>query len=132
MRALQASGFDVEEGNSGIDIMVSDSQDVNLAITVGADPESPVGLEPYHKLVKGINELKIYENEDPQGVVVLNGYAVSPPDEREDQLSEELVEGCNLYGFTVLTAEEVFEMIKEIVKGKVGSRENLIDLFENG
>lgn len=132
MRALQASGFDVEEGNSGIDIMVSDSQDVNLAITVGADPESPVGLEPYHKLVKGINELKIYENEDPQGVVVLNGYAVSPPDEREDQLSEELVEGCNLYGFTVLTAEEVFEMIKEIVKGKVGSRENLIELFENG
>jgi hypothetical protein len=131
-RALQASGFDVGEGNSGIDIMVSDSQGLNLAIAVGADPESPVGLEPYHKLVKGINELKIYENEDPQGVVVLNGYAVSPPDERKDQLTGELVEGCSLYGFTVLTAEDIFEKVKEIVQGKVGSRKNLIDLFENG
>ncbi|MCF7890641.1 hypothetical protein K9M78_05415 [Candidatus Bipolaricaulota bacterium] len=131
-RALEVAGFDVEEGGSGIDLIVTDSEKVNLAITVGANAEAPVDLDPYHRLVRGINELKIFENKDPQGVVVVNGFGAEDPAGRGDQLEEELLEGCNLYGFTVLTAEEIFGRIKEIKKGSVGSREGLIKLFENG
>lgn len=130
--ALEVAGFDVEEDCSGIDLMISDSEEVNLAITVGANPEAPVDLDPYHRMVKGINELKIFENKDPQGVVVVNGFGTEDPADRENQAEEELLEGCNLYGFTVLTAKEIFERIKEIKKGKVGSREGLIELFQNG
>lgn len=131
-RALDVAGFDVDDGDSGIDLLITDSEEVNLAITVGADPESSVGLDPYHRLVQGINELKIFENKDPQGVVVVNGFGTEDPADRGDQLEEELLEGCNLYGFTVVTAEELFERIKKIKKGKVGSRGALIELFENG
>ncbi|MFB6291551.1 MAG: hypothetical protein ABEJ25_07505 [Candidatus Bipolaricaulia bacterium] len=131
-RALEVAGFDVEEGCAGIDLIVSDSEEVNLAITVGAHPDALVGLDPYHRLVEGINELKIFENKDPQGVVVVNGFGSKNPDSRGDQLKEELLKGCNLYGFTVVTADKIFERIKEIKKGKVGSREGLIDLFETG
>ncbi|MFB6215069.1 MAG: hypothetical protein ABEI54_04285, partial [Candidatus Bipolaricaulia bacterium] len=126
------AGFDVEKGCSGIDLMITDSDEVSLAITVGASSEGPVDLDPYHRLVKGINELKIFENKDPQGVVVVNGYGAEDPADRENQAEEELLEGCNLYGFTVLTAERIFERIKEIKKGKVGSRDGLIELFKNG
>lgn len=131
-RALEVAGFDVEEDCSGIDLMITDSEKVNLAITVGANPEAPVDLDPYHRLVQGINELKIFENKDPQGVVVANGFGAEDPADRDNQATEELLEGCNLYGFTVLTAEEIFERIKEIKKGKVGSREGLIELFQDG
>ncbi|MBS3736245.1 MAG: hypothetical protein V5A81_01245 [Candidatus Bipolaricaulota bacterium] len=131
-RALEVAGFDVEEDSSGIDLMISDTGEVNLAITVGVNPEAPVDLDPYHRLVQGINELKIFENKDPQGVVVVNGFGTKDPADRESQAEEELLEGCGLYGFTVLTAEEIFERIKEIKKGKVGSREGLIELFQNG
>ncbi len=131
-RALEVAGFEVKDGDSGVDLMVTDSEDVNLAITVGANPEGPVDLEPYHRLVQGINELKIFENKDPQGVVVVNGFGAEDPADRGDQLEEELLEGCNLYGFTVVTAKEIFERIKEIKKGKVGSREDLLELFEGG
>lgn len=131
-RALAVAGFDVEDGCSGIDLLVTGSEDVKLAIAVGADPEGPVDLGPYHRLVQGINELKIFENKDPKGVVVVNGFGAENPANRGDQFEEELLEGCNLYGFTVVTAKEIFERMKEIKKGKVGSREALIELFENG
>ncbi len=131
-RALEVSGLEVTEGGTWIDLIVTDSEGVNLAITVGANPEGPVGLDPYHRLVKGINELKIFENKDPQGVVVGNGFGIENPADREESLKEELMEGCNLYGFTVVTAEEIFARINKIKQGKVGSREGLIRLFENG
>lgn len=132
LRALEIAGLEVADGGSGIDLIVTDSEEVNLAITVGANSEGPVGLNPYHRLVKGINELKIFENKDPQGVVVGNGFGAVDPADREKQLKEELIEGCNLYGFTVVTAEEIYTRIKKIKQGKVGSREGLIQLFENG
>ncbi|MBS3788061.1 hypothetical protein KGY79_07705 [Candidatus Bipolaricaulota bacterium] len=131
-RALAVAGFDVEDGCSGIDLLVTDSENVNLAITVGANPEAPVDLDPYHRLVQGINELKIFENKDPQGVVVVNGFGAENPADRGDQFEEKLLEGCNLYGFSVVTGKEIFERVKEIKKGKVGSREGLIEMFENG
>ena len=109
---LAGLGFRTEDANSGIDLLVSSPEGESFALKAGVNRDGPIGLEPYHELVRGINDLKIYENDDPQGVLVVNGYSGSDPAERPDQVKEELVHGCNLYGFTLVTSAELFEAIK--------------------
>lgn len=111
-RVLDGLGFGTENANSGIDLLVSSPEGESFALKVGVSCDGPLGLEPYHELVRGINDLKIYENDDPQGVLVVNGYSGSDPAERPDQVKDELLNGCNLYGFTVVTSAELFDAIK--------------------
>ena len=111
-RVLNGLGFETELANSGIDILVSSPEGESFALKTGVNLAGPIGLEPYHELVRGINDLKIYENDDPQGVLVVNGYSDSDPAERPDQVKDELLNGCNLYGFTVVTSAELFDVIK--------------------
>ncbi len=129
---LKRFGFETVEESSSADLLFINEAEASFAIAVGADPESSVGLEPYHRLVRGINELTIYEDSDPQGVIVVNGNSELEPEERENQLSEELIEGSNLYGFTVLKTIEVFERIKQAETDEASVRKGLIDLFQNG
>lgn len=129
--ALGELGFEPEEACSGIDLLLSLSEDTSFAIKVGANPDGPVGLGPYRELVQGINDLKIFENKDPQGVVIVNGYAEEVPDSRENQTEEELESGCNLYGFTLVTAQEIYETIEKAKKVQGSPREKLIDLLQN-
>lgn len=131
-RALKELGFEPKEGRSGIDLTLSPDEDTSFAVKVGAGPDGPVGLKPYRELVRGINDLKIFENEDPQGVVVVNGYAEKDPEKREGQIDEELESGCNLYGFRLVTAEEIFKTVSGAKEGRGSPREELIDLFQNG
>ncbi|MEF8798861.1 MAG: hypothetical protein V5A79_05550 [Candidatus Bipolaricaulota bacterium] len=130
-RVLSELGFKPKESCSGIDLLLSPGEDAGFAIKVGAEPDGPVGLNPYRELVRGINDLKIFENEDPQGVVIVNGYAEKDPDKREEQIEEELKSGCNLYGFTLVTAEDIFETISEAKEERGSPREELIDLLQN-
>ena len=109
---LAGLGFRTEDANSGIDLLVSSPEGESFALKAGVDRNGPIGLEPYHELVRGINDLKIYENDDPQGVLVVNGYSGSDPNERPDQVKDELLHGCNLYGFTLVTSAELFDAIK--------------------
>jgi len=109
---LTELGFRTETANSGIDILVSSTEGESFALKAGVNRDGPIGLEPYHELVRGINDLKIYENDDPQGVLVVSGYSDSDPAERPDQVKDELLNGCNLYGFTVVTSTELFDAIK--------------------
>ncbi|MFP4136540.1 MAG: hypothetical protein ACLFN7_05385 [Candidatus Acetothermia bacterium] len=130
-RGLSWLGLDPEKGPSGIDIKLSSSEGGNFALNTGAEPKGAVGLSPYHELVRGINDLKIYENEDPQGVLIANGYAGVDPDERPKEVEEELVEGCNLYGFTLVTAREIYDAVKGL-GGRDEMRSKLVELFQNG
>lgn len=130
-RVLDDLGFGTDQANSGIDILVSSPEDDSFAVKVGVNHDGPLGLEPYHELVRGINDLKIYENDDPQGVLVVNGYSGSDPAERPEQIKDELLSGCNLYGFTVITSTELFEVLKgkRSLKEKAAAVEKL---FEQG
>ncbi len=130
-RVLKELGFETDQADSGIDMLVSSPEGERFALKVGVNRDGPLGLEPYHELVRGINDLKIYENDDPQGVLVVNGYSSSDPAERPKQIKDELLSGCNLYGFTVVTSTELFEVVKE--KGGREERAAAVEeLFEQG
>lgn len=130
-RALKELGFETKRADTGIDLLVTSPEGERFALKVGVNRDGPLGLEPYHELVRGINDLKIYENDDPQGVLLVNGYSSSDPAERPEQVKDELLSGCNLYGFTVVTSTELFELVKE----KLSREERAAaveELFEQG
>ena len=129
-KALTCFGFETKEGEPCIDLALAISDGKNFAIKVSANPSGPVGLEPYHQLVRGIDELKIYENEDPRGLLVANGFAREDPGNRGEEITDELAEGCNLYGFTIITAIEIYERIKQASRTDEAVKESLIRLFE--
>ncbi|GEM_PF-2017419 len=129
-KTLASFDYSVDFPHSDIDMYVCSQKDNCYAINVGAEANDNIGLEPYHRLVKGINELKIFENDDPQGVLVVNGFAAETPDSRDNQITDELKRACNLYGFTILTTEVIFQTIKESLSENNLDSTNLDLLFE--
>lgn len=129
--ALERLDLKLEEGRAGVDIRLTSPDGSEFAVKVGAERDRPVGLGPYHELVRGINDLKIYENDDPQGVLVINGYANTDPENRSDQVRKELEEGCNLYGFKLVSTIDLYEQIKR-VEDRERRTELLVKSFREG
>lgn len=130
--ALQRVGLGPVDNPTSSDLILINQEGADFAISVGAEPETSVGLTPYHDLVKGINELTIYEEIDPQGVIIVNGQSSLKPEEREEGISQELKEGSNLYGFTVLRSYDVFKRISQAKDEGTSVKKGLIELFQNG
>lgn len=129
-KTLESLDYSVDFLNSDIDLYVCPQNENCYAINVGAAANDSIGLEPYHRLVKGINELKIFENDDPQGVLVVNGFAAESPDSRDKQITDDLKRACNLYGFTIVTTDDIFQTIKESMSESDFESANLDLLFE--
>lgn len=126
---LVRSGFNVQDLSPHLDVYACRSDADCFAINFAASPDGPIGLEPYHRLVRGIDELRIYENKDPQGVLLVNGYADHEPGQREGQFDKELQQGCNLYGFTLITADELFTSVKTGKEENSSVQKKLSELF---
>ncbi len=128
LRVLKRLDLNAEEGRSGIDLRVKSPDGSQFAVKVGTEVGGPVGVKPYHELVRGINDLKIYENDDPQGVLVVNGYADEDPKDRSKQFEKELEEGCKLYGFSLVKTDEIYEEMKKLENG-AERKDKLVDMF---
>ncbi len=126
---LDRVGFKVQEVNSAIDVYACREGDDCFAIALDSSRDGKIGLDPYHRLVRGIDEFRIFENEDPQGVLLVNGYADREPENRGQQFTEELEQGCNLYGFTLITAAELFRRIKAGEEGDSSIKGTIAELF---
>lgn len=126
---LQDLDFTVKPANPHVDVYACADSENCFAINTGANPEGPVGIDSYHRLVRGIDELRIYEDVDPKGIFLANGYAETDPSERDVEVTDELRRGCNLYGFSILTAYQLFHVIREASNGEGTIREAVMNLL---
>jgi hypothetical protein len=72
---------------------------------------------PYIRLQRRLEERLLKENERPGGLVIVNGFRLSAPDSRTDQVSTPLRVACENYRYTLLTTETLFNLVQRALGG---------------
>jgi len=112
--ALRVLGFEVTSPAS--EPLVIESEGVRAFVEIESSREQVVEW-PYIRLQRRIEEQVLREGNAPRGIVIANGYRDRDPDERADELSEPLRIACENYRFGLLTARDVFEMVRRALGG---------------
>lgn len=67
---------------------------------------------PYVRLQRRLEERLLRQGDILRGLVVANGFREKEPAQREDELSQPLRVACENYGFALITATTLFELVK--------------------
>ena len=127
-----------QEGKYGFELPVRDAllqlglrqfstPDQPAHFTLGSDPlyieaessAGPVGMDPHYRLRSRL-EAKIADDgrAPPHGIIVVNGYRETPPEEREQQYTNALRVAAESMRYTVVRATDVFAALREKLEGK--------------
>ena len=72
---------------------------------------------PYVRLQRRIEEHLLKAGTAPKGIVVANGFRMTEPDQRSEETSEPLRIACENYRFGLVTARDMFELVRRVLGG---------------
>lgn len=112
--ALRMLGFSVT--STSPDPLVVESDGVSAFVEIESSREQVVEW-PYVRLQRRIEEHLLKTGSAPKGMVIANGFRMTEPDQRSEETSEPLRIACENYRFGLVTARDVFELVRRVLGG---------------
>lgn len=112
--ALRMLGFSVT--STAPDPLAIESDGVSAFVEIESSREQVVEW-PYVRLQRRIEEHLLKAGSAPKGMVIANGFRMTEPDQRSEETSEPLRIACENYRFGLVTARDVFELVRRVLGG---------------
>lgn len=112
--ALRMLGFSVT--STAPDPLAIESDGVSAFVEIESSREQVVEW-PYVRLQRRIEEHLLKAGSAPKGMVIANGFRMTEPDQRSEETSEPLRIACENYRFGLMTARDVFELVRRVLGG---------------
>lgn len=112
--ALRMLGFSVT--STAPDPLVIDLDGASAFVEIESSREQVVEW-PYVRLQRRIEEHLLKAGTAPKGIVVANGFRMTEPDQRSEETSEPLRIACENYRFGLVTARDMFELVRRVLGG---------------
>ena len=112
--ALRMLGFSVT--STSPDPLVVESDGVSAFVEIESSREQVVEW-PYVRLQRRIEEHLLKTGSAPKGMVIANGFRMTEPEQRSEETSEPLRIACENYRFGLVTARDVFELVRRVLGG---------------
>jgi hypothetical protein len=126
-----------QEGKYGFDLPVRDALGLlGLATYAGVDEPASfyydggyvyletessttaVGMDPHYRLRQRLEQRIAQASDRPRGVIVVNGFRQQAPESREQQYTDALRVAAESMRYCVVTAQQVFEAVRDHLEGK--------------
>lgn len=112
--ALRMLGFSVT--STAPDPLAIESDGVSAFVEIESSREQVVEW-PYVRLQRRIEEHLLKAGSAPKGMVIANGFRMTEPDQRSEETSEPLRIACENYRFGLVTARDMFELVRRVLGG---------------
>ena len=96
--------------------MVAEADGVKAFVEVESAREQVVEW-PYVRLQRRLEELLLKRSEQRKGIVVVNGYNATQPDQRKQEFTDPLRIACENNRYALLTGQALFGLVQRALGG---------------
>lgn len=116
-RAFEVLGFEVWEDELDPENLKVSSREGKAVVRVAWSPEGPVTTGAYRPLLLALDHLRVELGEDFHGMLVLTADTTRDPARRGPRYTAPLRRACEEHGISLVTGEDLFAAVREILGG---------------
>ncbi|MCI2425811.1 hypothetical protein LM597_00040 [Candidatus Acetothermia bacterium] len=123
-QSFRVLGFEVpqpEEYEDDWDLLLRAAEGDAIGVIVATE-STPVGLEDYRRLRRQVDDALVESAHRYKGILVVNAEREKDPKRRETQFSPDVLRGCQVQRFCIISTYQLYKIVKEILTDRDETR----------